>query len=62
MKVKNLKVWYDRKEKVKRQPKDDEFVVSQERFEEINGTNFGQLVEEVEEVKKEEPKKSTPKK
>ena len=57
MKVKNIKVWFDRKEKIKRQPKDEAFDVTKERFEEINGTRFGALVEEVVEVKKEAPKK-----
>ncbi len=59
MKVKNLKVWYDRKEKVKRQPKDEAFIVNQERFLEINGTKFGTLVEEVPEAveEKKAPKK-----
>lgn len=58
MKVKNLRDWYDKKEKMQRKPKDDVFVVSQERFNEINNTSFGVLVEEVPEEKKDEPKKS----
>ena len=62
MKVKNIKVWFDRKEKIKRQPKDEAFIVNQERFLEINGTRFGTLVEEVPEKAETPEKKEAPKK
>ena len=57
MKVKNTKVWFDQVEKKRRTPKDDVYTISKERFDEVNGTSFGVLVEEVIEEKKEPPKK-----
>ena len=57
MKVKNTQIWFDQKDKVSREPKDEPYVMSKERFEEVNGTRFGVLVEEIIEVKKETPKK-----
>ena len=57
MKVKNTQIWFDQKDKVSRKPKDEPYVMSKERFKEVNGTRFGVLVEEIIEVKKETPKK-----
>lgn len=53
MKVKALKLFDDKKEKVRRK-KDDVFEVSKERFKEINSTEHGKLVSEVKEPKKAE--------
>ena len=57
MKVKNIKVWFDQVEKKRRTPKEEPYTISKERFDEVNGTKFGVLVEEVVEEKKETPKK-----
>lgn len=57
MKVKALKFFNDKKEKVPRE-KNDVFEVSKERFKEINSTKYGKLVTEVKESK---PKKETKK-
>ena len=57
MKVKNTKVWFDQVEKKRRTPKEEPYTISKERFDEVNGTSFGVLVEEVLEEKKEPPKK-----
>lgn len=57
MKVKALKNFTDLKENEKRK-KDDEFIVSQDRFKEINSGKYGKLVSEVRENK---PKKETEK-
>lgn len=57
MKVKNLQNWFDKKEKVTRKIQDEPYVISKERFDEVNNTKFGVLVEEVLEEKKEAPKK-----
>ena len=57
MKVKNTKVWFDQVEKKRRTPKEEPYTISKERFDEVNGTKFGVLVEEVVEEKKETPKK-----
>lgn len=57
MKVKNKQVWFDRQEGKRRTPKDDVYTISKERFDEVNATPFGVLVEEVLEEKKETPKK-----
>lgn len=51
MKVKTLVRFKDIKEKVTR-VKDEEFVVTKERFKEINSTKHGELVEEVKEIKR----------
>lgn len=52
MKVKTIVLSFrDRKEKVNRKL-NEEFIVSKERFEEINSTKHGKLVEEVVEKKK----------
>lgn len=52
MKVKTIVPSFrDRKEKVNRKL-NEEFIVSKERFEEINSTKYGKLVEEVVEKKK----------
>ena len=47
MKVKNKQVWFDRQEGKRRTPKDDVYTISKERFDEVNATPFGVLVEEV---------------
>ena len=52
MKVKTIKKFRDLKEKKVRE-KGEIFEVNKKRFEEINSTSFGVLVEEI----KEEPKK-----
>ena len=59
MKVKNIQNWYDKKESVTRKTKDEAYVISKERFDEVNATKFGLLVEEIAEakVKEEAPKK-----
>ena len=57
MKVKNIKVWFDQVEKKRRTPREEPYTISKERFDEVNGTKFGVLVEEVVEEKKEPPKK-----
>lgn len=59
MKVKNLQNWFDRKEKTTRKIEDEPYVISKERFDEVNATKFGLLVEEIAEakVKEEAPKK-----
>lgn len=48
MKVKVLKQFRDKKEEADRKV-GDEFIVSKERFEEINSTWAGKLVEEIKE-------------
>lgn len=50
MKVKAITNFTDLKENVERK-ENDEFVVSKERFKEINSTKHGKLVEEVKEEK-----------
>lgn len=57
MKVKALRLFNDKKEKVYRK-KNDVFEVTKERFKEINSTRHGKLVVEVTESK---PKKETKK-
>ena len=57
MKVKNIQNWYDKKESVTRKTKDEAYVISKERFDEVNSVGLGELVEEVLEEKKEPPKK-----
>lgn len=56
MKVLVVKEFRDNKEGVVRK-KGDTFSCTKERFEEINNTKFGKLVKEIEEEKKEKPKK-----
>lgn len=51
MKVKAKQAFRDKKEKVNRKL-NEEFIVSKERFEEINSTKHGKIVEEVPENKK----------
>lgn len=51
MLVKTLVNFIDLKENVNRVA-GDEFTVTQKRFEEINATKFGVLIEEVKEVKR----------
>lgn len=55
MKVKAVKKFRDLKEKKVRQ-KGEIFEVTKKRFEEINSTSFGVLVEEVKEAKSPPPK------
>ncbi|WP_186578099.1 hypothetical protein [Aquibacillus kalidii] len=50
MKVKAIKPFTDLKENVKRKS-GDTFVVSQERFKEMNSSRYGELVKEVVEKK-----------
>ena len=57
MKVKNTQIWFDQVEKKRRTPKEKPYTISKERFDEVNGTKFGVLVEEIVEEKKETPKK-----
>lgn len=60
MKARAIKLFRDKSEDVARK-KGDIFIISKERFKEINSTQFGILVEEVVETKKETKKKSTKK-
>lgn len=50
MKARVIADFKDLKENVNRKI-GDEFILSQERFKEINGTEFGTLVEEIKEKK-----------
>jgi hypothetical protein len=55
LKVKVIKGFTDLKENIKRKP-NDIFEVTQERYDEINSTKYGKLVEKI--VEKKKPKKS----